>query len=150
MSGFKNLNCPIAKSLLLAACMPSRPAIPTPTSAFMIMETSLAPSPIARVVFLGKRFFTKLTTSPFCYGVTRHAITTSLMSDKVKNSCKTVSSLWMTPKDSPVTIRAVEVQLKSSILLKSSITCFIRSLIYSSSLCSITRMSMFFSKRPAE
>uniref|UniRef100_A0A915HGM9 Uncharacterized protein n=1 Tax=Romanomermis culicivorax TaxID=13658 RepID=A0A915HGM9_ROMCU len=40
----------MAKSLAITACMPSWPEMPMPTLAHWIMETSLAPSPMARVV----------------------------------------------------------------------------------------------------
>jgi len=59
------LNYATAKSALLAAYMPSRPAIPTPTSAFIIIATSFAPSPIASVTSLGWFLFTSSTISPF-------------------------------------------------------------------------------------
>jgi len=39
--------------------------------------TSLAPSPIDKVTFLGYFFFTKLTISAFYFGETLHARTTS-------------------------------------------------------------------------
>jgi len=44
-----NLNYPATKSATLAAYVPSFPRIPTPTSAYVIMLTSLAPSPTAMV-----------------------------------------------------------------------------------------------------
>jgi len=44
------LNSEIAKSAAWLAALPYFPAIPTPMFAFVIIETSLAPSPIARVL----------------------------------------------------------------------------------------------------
>jgi len=41
------------------------------------MLTSLAPSPMERVTFLGYFFFIKLTISAFYFGETLHARTTS-------------------------------------------------------------------------
>ena len=69
-----HLNCAIAKSELFAACSPSLPEIPTPTSAFWIMATSLAPSPMASEmdpVFS----CTSSTISAFWMGLTRQQIT---------------------------------------------------------------------------
>ena len=43
----------MAKSALLAAYIPSFPAMPTPTCAFIIIATSFAPSPIENVVSFG-------------------------------------------------------------------------------------------------
>jgi len=49
------------------------------------MLTSLAPSPIDRVVFWGNLFFISYTISAFCLGLTLHASTTSASSALFKN-----------------------------------------------------------------
>lgn len=54
--------------------MPSWPEMPTPTSAICIMDTSLAPSPIARVRKLSSSL-TTLTKYAFCSGVERQQST---------------------------------------------------------------------------
>ena len=46
----------------------------------MIILTSLAPSPIAKVTFFGYLNLIKFTISAFCFGETRHANTTSAKS----------------------------------------------------------------------
>jgi hypothetical protein len=74
------LNYPIIKSELLAACYPSNPEMPTPTLAVVIMFTSLAPSPIANVVFLGNLVLTTETISAFYLGEILHASTTLTLS----------------------------------------------------------------------
>ena len=52
------LNCAMAKSEEFAAWSPSLPEMPTPTSAFWIMATSLAPSPMAsEMAFKNKKRF---------------------------------------------------------------------------------------------
>lgn len=48
-----------------------------PTWASLIMETSLAPSPIARVSACGSSCLIMRTTSAFCFGETRQQITAS-------------------------------------------------------------------------
>ena len=45
-----------AKSEAITACIPSWPLIPIPMSAVWIMDTSLAPSPIANVCILSCSF----------------------------------------------------------------------------------------------
>jgi hypothetical protein len=85
-SGFKNLNYPIAKSELLAAYWPSSPDIPTPTWAANIILTSLAPSPIDRVVLLGNLCLIIETISAFYLGDTLQANTTDTFSAILTNS----------------------------------------------------------------
>ena len=64
----KYLNFPMAKSEKELAWEPSLPKIPMPTCAVYIMLTSLAPSPIARVVLSLQCFLIKLTIVAFCFG----------------------------------------------------------------------------------
>lgn len=58
----------MAKSADLMAYVPSFPLIPTPICASMIMDTSFAPSPIAKVIQLPLDL-NMLTTSAFCFGL---------------------------------------------------------------------------------
>ena len=60
-SRLRNLNLAKAKSADLAALRPSLPNKPIPTFASCIMDTSLAPSPIAAVIGLPLVCFTSLT-----------------------------------------------------------------------------------------
>jgi len=106
INGFKNLNCPIAKSAVLAACCPSLPRIPTPTWAYKIMLTSFAPSPIARVTFFGNLLFIMFTISAFCWGETLQAKTTSTLSEQFKNLNLISSILSIILNDAPATIMA--------------------------------------------
>ena len=76
----------MAKSLLLAAYYPSKPDIPTPTCAAVIMLTSLAPSPIDSVVLLGCFCLIMFTISAFYFGETLQAKTTVTLSARVMNS----------------------------------------------------------------
>ena len=83
-NGLRNLNCPIIKSALRAAYYPSKPDMPIPTCALMIMLTSFAPSPIASVMnfpFL----FTRATTSAFYFGETLQQMTDEAMNPNLKN-----------------------------------------------------------------
>jgi hypothetical protein len=64
------------KSLALDAYWPSFPLIPIPTCAAVIIFTSFAPSPIAKVVLWGKYVRTNVTISYFYLGDTLHANTT--------------------------------------------------------------------------
>ena len=71
------------------ACWPSSPLIPTPTWASMIILTSLAPSPMARVLKCGRAIFTIQTTSCFCLGDTLQQSTTSHFKARSrKSSCR--------------------------------------------------------------
>ena len=81
-SGTRKLNCPIEKSALRAACYPSSPLIPTPTCAAVIMLTSFAPSPMAKVLASGCKLRTMLTMSAFYFGLTLQARTTSARSTR--------------------------------------------------------------------
>lgn len=65
----------MAKSLALAAYYPSKPLIPIPTCAAEIILTSLAPSPMAKVVTWGRFFLTIATISAFYMGDTLQATT---------------------------------------------------------------------------
>lgn len=62
MSLLKSLKRPIAKSEYELAWVPSLPIIPMPTWADYIILTSLAPSPIAKVVRSGLQDLTNLTS----------------------------------------------------------------------------------------
>jgi len=57
----------------------SFPRIPIPTWAAVIIETSLAPSPIARVTIDGSSYLTIVTSSAFCFGVILLATTDKLL-----------------------------------------------------------------------
>jgi hypothetical protein len=57
----KNLNDAMAKSLAITTCIPSYPQIPTPMWATWIMLTSLAPSPMLKVIFLTSSFIKVVT-----------------------------------------------------------------------------------------
>ncbi len=70
----KCLNFKIEKSDANAACFPSLPTIPTPTSATWIMPTSLPPSPIPNTSF-PVWFLTPLVITAFCVGETLQQIT---------------------------------------------------------------------------
>ena len=98
-NGFKNLNYPIAKSAVLAAYYPSLPRIPTPTWAWRIIFTSLAPSPIANVTFFGYLILIILTISAFYFGDTLQARTTSISSDAYKNDFSKSTFESINPKD---------------------------------------------------
>ena len=63
-----------SQSAARTACIPSRTETPMPTCASWIIETSLAPSPMASVSGGGEEAaVTMRTTSAFCLGETRHA-----------------------------------------------------------------------------
>ena len=113
----------MAKSELLAACWPSLPKIPTPTWALRIIETSLAPSPMARVIFLGNLFLIITTISDFCFGLTLHAKTTSILSEASKNNFFNISSVSIIVSDYPATIMACFVS--GLLIVVSTILSFI-------------------------
>ncbi len=73
----------MAKSLELTACMPSMPAMPTPTCASWIMGTSLAPSPMERARHWGSCAVTMCTMARFWSGETRQATTDLQICDGV-------------------------------------------------------------------
>jgi len=58
------------KENLIFTYYPSRPLIPTPTCAALIIFTSLAPSPIASVETSGLASLTNVTICYFCFGET--------------------------------------------------------------------------------
>jgi hypothetical protein len=55
----------IEKSEAKAACIPSFPIIPIPTSASRIIPTSFPPSPTAAILFPFEKCFNSLTISAF-------------------------------------------------------------------------------------
>jgi len=59
--------------------------MPTPTSAYNIILTSFAPSPMERVVSFGSLSLTIFTISAFYFGDTRQANTTSVFNVICKN-----------------------------------------------------------------
>ena len=77
------------------------------------MLTSLAPSPIAKVTFLGNLFLIMLTISAFYFGETRHARTTSTLSDAERNILRRLSLLSMVTREDPATIIAFLTVLDS-------------------------------------
>ncbi|KAH3667397.1 hypothetical protein OGAPHI_003046 [Ogataea philodendri] len=97
----------MAKSALLAACIPSIPLMPTPTWAAWIIETSLAPSPIAsnRAFFFR---FTRRTTRAFCSGETRQQIT-ALQRTAISRSRSSRSDSKAKPSDFPSMTKANEL-----------------------------------------
>lgn len=96
----------MTKSALLAAYYPSRPAIPTPTLAVVIMFTSFAPSPIDNVVFFGNFFLTIDTISDFYLGETLQATTTLTLSITSKSLSLPSYLLITCCKDCPLNIKA--------------------------------------------
>mmetsp|Transcript_21848 Transcript_21848/g.56895 ORF Transcript_21848/g.56895 Transcript_21848/m.56895 type:complete len:368 (-) Transcript_21848:133-1236(-) len=84
----------MAKSAARAACCPSRPAIPTPTSAAWIIATSFPPSPTAATTPSAPRRpparFTSRTTAAFWLGVTRQNSTPA----QDCAACSSVSGWW--------------------------------------------------------
>jgi hypothetical protein len=71
------------------------------------MLTSLAPSPIARVVACGSWSLTMLTMSAFYLGETLHATTTDALNASFKNSSLILSFELILMSESPATITAV-------------------------------------------
>ena len=66
---FRSLNSFTEKSAAKAACIPSFPTIPTPTSAAWIMPTSLPPSPIPKTAsFFCLHFWTPAVRAFFWLG----------------------------------------------------------------------------------
>lgn len=68
--------------------------MPTPTCASVIIDTSLAPSPIANVVLLGNAYLANSTISYFCLGDILHANTPDAYIAKIKNR-SLCSLLWI-------------------------------------------------------
>ena len=66
-----------------------------PTCAARIIDTSLAPSPIAKVIALGSYFFTSMTTRAFCSGDERHSTTARHVS--ASSTKRAASSVSATP-----------------------------------------------------
>ena len=66
--------------------------MPIPIWAAVIMLTSFAPSPIARVDLSGLRSLIMVTTFAFCFGLTRHASTTFAFSQRSVNIFKKLTS----------------------------------------------------------
>jgi hypothetical protein len=79
-----DLNSLKPKSLAYTALIPSFPNKPTPTSDSIIMLTSFAPSPIAKVIFFNFSL-TSFTTAAFYFGVAREVIAVSHPFNKSKN-----------------------------------------------------------------
>jgi len=90
------LNFRIEKSAANAACLPSLPTIPTPTSAAWIMPTSFPPSPIPRTADfcpLGLFNFTPSVRVLFCRGEHLQQITLGIfMAFKKKSLLLSLSS----------------------------------------------------------
>jgi hypothetical protein len=83
----KSLNFIIEKSLAKAAYFPSLPIIPIPTSAAIIIDTSLPPSPIANVT-LSVTFLIASTTYAFYVGEHLQHITQGALLVTCINSSK--------------------------------------------------------------
>lgn len=75
-----------------------------PTWAAVIIFTSLAPSPIAKVVLSGLDALTILTISAFYFGDTLQARTTLAALANSKNSSLTLSFLHILMSASPLTM----------------------------------------------
>mmetsp|Transcript_41388 Transcript_41388/g.129603 ORF Transcript_41388/g.129603 Transcript_41388/m.129603 type:complete len:292 (-) Transcript_41388:2393-3268(-) len=99
-------NSEMAKSLLFTACMPSCPDTPTPTCAALIMATSFAPSPIARLSTSSSASQTMFTISFFCFGETRQQITASQSSARRSSLSRSSWSLRPRLRLMPSTTRA--------------------------------------------
>lgn len=80
--------------------------MPIPTWAAVIMFTSFAPSPIARVVSDGLLLRTIVTISAFCLGLTLQAMTTLAAYASSRNSCLTLGFLVILMSESPATMTA--------------------------------------------
>lgn len=100
-----------AKSADLSAYDPSLPLIPTPTFASIIIGTSLAPSPMARVIRFLKNpsflisSFASLTTSPFCFGDTLQQMTDFPLDPSYQSDVFASGSAMIGDRFSPFTIR---------------------------------------------
>ena len=99
-------NYPIAQSAERAACCPSSPEIPTPTCASVIILTSLAPSPMAKVTAKGRSCLTMMTISAFCLGETLHASTTEARKASAMQMSLSFGCLTILVRLSPDTIKA--------------------------------------------
>mmetsp|Transcript_30716 Transcript_30716/g.30207 ORF Transcript_30716/g.30207 Transcript_30716/m.30207 type:complete len:236 (-) Transcript_30716:624-1331(-) len=97
------------KSLARVAYWPSRPLMPMPTCALVIMLTSLAPSPMAREVMAGYCLRSIMTTSAFCLGETRQHSTDCAVEHRSKNSSRTLSFCVILKSVSPPTTTLVFV-----------------------------------------
>ena len=117
----------MAKSADLTACVPSLPLIPTPMWASMIIETSLAPSPIARVI-QEPRDLKMVTTSAFCLGdILQHTTDLDLMAMWKNRSYNSWSSI-----------------ISASVLPSTAITWLNRSTSFSDGIFSFRSTSLFF------
>lgn len=116
----------MTKSALLAAYYPSKPAIPTPTLAEVIMLTSLAPSPIARVVLSGYCFLIICTMSAFYLGDTLQASTTDDFAATFRNSSYNLLFISILVRESPPRIIALLViySVVKDISLYASTSCW--------------------------
>ena len=81
--------------------------MPIPICAAVIMFTSLAPSPMAKVVFSGCLLRIIITISAFYLGLTRQARTTFAPSHKSMNSFTIASSSCIVASVSPATTTAL-------------------------------------------
>ena len=86
------------------------------------MLTSLAPSPMDRVVFFGNLFRTRFTISAFYAGDTLHASTTSVISALDKNSCSNAKFALIVVSELPAIIRACFLSLFVSLI---SVICYL-------------------------
>lgn len=120
----------MAKSEALTACWPSLPLMPTPTCAAWIMLTSLAPSPMARHSGFGLTLCrTRRTSSAFCDGLTRQAMT---LRQRVAMLSKIFSRrLWpmMKERASPVTTTASESLCRRTFVAPEGRMVLVRDLI---------------------
>ena len=102
----------------------------------MIIATSFAPSPIARVILLGLRALTIDTIAPFYYGDTLQAKTASTLSHMFKNTSSVSTSDSILVRLSPDMIKAYFV-LFEDLMLSSAILsyCFMPSISTESTRC---------------
>ena len=103
---FTSLNSLIEKSAAKAACIPSLPTIPTPTSAAWIIPTSFPPSPMPKTAyFYFLQRFTPSVRSFFWLGEQRQQTTLGIFRAVSKKSFETASSSKTYARVLPSTIR---------------------------------------------
>mmetsp|Transcript_6500 Transcript_6500/g.11221 ORF Transcript_6500/g.11221 Transcript_6500/m.11221 type:complete len:277 (+) Transcript_6500:835-1665(+) len=109
----------MAKSLLITACRPSCPLMPTPTCAAWIMATSLAPSPMAKVRLPLRR--TSVVMSAFCLGATRQQMTERHSMAMERNSALRSGSASTGPSAPPTMTIAAPASCSSGFSSRRSV-----------------------------
>ena len=122
--------------------------MPIPTCAAVIIFTSFAPSPIARVFLFGLFLLIIVTISAFCFGLTLQAITTFADWESSKNSALTLGLLVILINESPATITALS--RASSVCFCSALDWVICSMTALVDLASIIKVSMSTLRRLQE